>query len=239
MSVCIIIPMYNEQEVAAESLATILPFVRELPDTTLVIVDDGSIDETANIVRRYISEEGVASIELLQHDRNQGYGAASRTGIAFALARQFDYVLFMDSDLTNHPKYLKLFYEKMAGGADYIKATRYRKGGGMDGVPLKGRVFSRVGNLLAQILFRVPLTDITNGFRAVRTNLYRGVDLAESGFAIIMEEQYRLKSKIKRYADIPYILTSRASDQGKSHFNYNFQTMLTYLKYAIRSSLGL
>ncbi len=239
MRLAIIIPMYNEQEVAAESLVTILPFVRELPDTTFVIVDDGSKDATASIVSRFIQKEAVIPIELLRHENNQGYGAALRTGIRYAQTREFDYVLFMDSDLTNHPKYLKLFYTKIAEGADYIKATRYRKGGGMDGVPWKGRAFSRVGNLIAQALFRTPLSDITNGFRAVKVDLYKDVELEESGFAIIMEELYRLKPRIKKYAEVPYILTSRASDQGKSHFHYNFQTMLTYLSYAVRSCLNI
>jgi len=227
--------MYNEEAVAAESLSTILPYVRDLEDTILLVVDDGSSDATPEILDRFVREEGVARLEVVTHAENKGYGAALFTGVQFARSRQIDYVLFMDSDLTNHPRYLEKFYTKMEEGAEYIKATRYRKGGGMEGVPLKGQVFSRVGNMIGQALFRTPLSDVTNGFRAVRTSLYDGIVLRENGFAIIMEELYRLKPRITSYAEVPYILTSRAAGQGKSHFSYNLKTMLIYLSYAVRS----
>src|SRR5436853_6431602 len=99
----------------------------------------------------------------------------------------------MDSDLTNDPSYLRAFAERMADGADVIKASRYVAGGGTRGVPRWRSALSRVGNLTARLLFGLPVRDCTNGFRAVRTDLLSAVDLHENGFAVIMEELHQLR----------------------------------------------
>lgn len=237
MRVCIIVPMYNEEVIAQESIETILFYVRELPHlTTVLVVNDGSKDQTEAIVKKII--ESVGNINLLtivSHAHNQGYGAALRTGMKFAIENNYDYTMFMDSDLTNHPKYLKMFYDKMGEGWDYIKATRYRKGGGMEGVPWKRRLFSHVGNVCARILFRLPLTDPTNGFRAVKVALLRQINLKENGFPVIMEELYQAKRLTKSFCEVPYILTDRAQGQGDTHFLYTSATIKRYLYYAFKS----
>jgi len=105
MRVLIIIPMYNEQTLAQESIVTILPYVRELPaPTTVLVVNDGSSDQTKSIVEECIAREQVTQqLVLVSHEQNQGYGAALRTGMRYAADHGYDYALFMDSDLTNHP----------------------------------------------------------------------------------------------------------------------------------------
>ncbi|OGL89779.1 hypothetical protein A3I45_04160 [Candidatus Uhrbacteria bacterium RIFCSPLOWO2_02_FULL_53_10] len=233
MTVCIIIPMYNEERMAARCLQTLLPFIRDLPETDVVVINDGSSDATAQVVQPF-TRDASANVYLLHHEHNQGYGAALKTGVRFAVDGDYDYVLFMDSDLTNHPKYLSRFYEKMHEGYDYIKATRYSYGGGTDGIPLKAYIISRIGNMIARHLFGVPLHDVTNGFRAVRTSLLRDLDLQERGFAIIMEELYDVSALKPRFAEVPYVLTSRRREDGASSFPYTSQTIKTYLSYAFR-----
>lgn len=236
LKVCIVIPMYNEEAIARRSIETILPYVHELPyPTTVLIVDDGSKDRTAAIVQECIDRVGGQNLlTMVSHVSNQGYGAALRTGMRYAIDQGYDYALFMDSDLTNHPKYLKLFYSKMAEGCDYIKATRYREGGGMEGVSFKRRMFSQVGNMVGRLLIRLPLTDVTNGFRAVRTDILRRLNLKENGFAIIMEELAQAKCYARSFGEVPYILTERTQDQGATHFLYTFATMRKYLGYAVK-----
>lgn len=237
MRVCIVIPMYNEEAIARQSIETILPYVRGLPySTTVLIVDDGSEDQTAAIVQECIAKAGDKNLlTMVSHKTNQGYGAALRTGMRYALEHGYDYALFMDSDLTNHPKYLKLFYAKMAEGCDYIKATRYRSGGGMEGVAFKRRMFSKAGNLVGKALFRLPISDVTNGFRAVHADILRKLDLKENGFAIIMEELYQAKRYVKKFCEVPYVLTERAAGQGQTHFAYTWRMLWRYLSYPLRS----
>ncbi len=238
MKVCIVIPMYNEEEIAKHSIETIISYTRKLPPIiTILVVNDGSEDATENNVKQMINEQGNDDLKLVSHSVNQGYGAALITGIGFAVDNNYDYALFMDSDLTNHPKYLQGFYEKMVDGYDYIKATRYAKGSTIVGVPLRHRILSALGNLLAKTLYGLPLTDLTNGFRAVKVNVLKKMNLGEPGFSIIMEELYHAKYLAQSFCDISYVLTSRVDGQGRSKFSYGPRTYFRYLKYPVKSFL--
>jgi len=238
MRVCIVIPMYNEQRIARTSIETILRYTKKLPPVvTVLVVNDGSVDATQQIVNEVIGGQKDGGVQLISHFTNQGYGAALATGIKFASKNNYDYILFMDSDLTNHPKYLAAFYEKMIEGYDYIKATRYAKGGTTLGVPLRHRILSNMGNRLAKILYGMPLTDLTNGFRAAKVRVLEDINFRESSFTIIMEELYHVKKTARSFCDVPYVLTSRLDSQGKSKFSYGPKTYYHYLKYPVRSLL--
>ena len=123
----------------------------------------------------------------------------------------------------------------MCDGYDYSKATRYRKGGSVSGVSWKRRSFSIIGNYIARYLYKLPLTDLTNGFRAVSSDILNQMDLKESGYGIIMEELYYAKFITTSFSEVPYEITARSSDQGESKFTYNLSTYITYLNYSFRS----
>jgi dolichol-phosphate mannosyltransferase len=142
----------------------------------------------------------------------------------------------MDSDLTNDPAYLADFAARMADGVDVIKASRYVPGGGVEGVPVWHARFSRLGNVVARLLFGLPVRDCTNGFRAVRTELLASVDLEENGFAVIMEELHRLRLLARGYAEVPIVLTSRAGELRPSSFSFGPGAMARYLKYPLLSA---
>lgn len=238
MRLCIVIPMYNEQRLVRKSIETILHYTEKLPPVvTVLMVNDGSIDSTETIVKELLHGRKNGGVELISHFTNQGYGAALTTGIKFASRNHYDYILFMDSDLTNHPKYLATFHKRMIEGYDYIKATRYANGGTTVGVPLRHRLLSNIGNRLAKMLYGMPLTDLTNGFRAARVRVLEDINFGESGFAIIMEELYHVKKTARSFCDVPYVLTSRGDSQGKSKFSYGPRTYYHYLKYPVKSLL--
>jgi len=236
MRICVVIPMYNEELIAGPNTETILSYTKELPCTvTVLVVNDGSQDATPEILRKLQENYKNNHFQLISHPHNKGYGAALRTGIKFASDNNYDYIIFMDSDLTNHPKYLHDFYEKIQLGYEYIKATRYAAGGKAEGVPFFHKIVSFMGNNLARILYGLPLTDITNGFRAVKVDILKKINLKENGFAIIVEELYWAKSLTRSFCEIPYTLTSRKKGQGITHFSYSPAMCLRYLKYALKS----
>jgi len=115
-----------------------------------------------------------------------------------------------------------------------IKATRYSRGGGADGVPWMRYIISKKGNQLARLLLRLPIHDPTNGFRAVKTVHLKGIPFKENFFSIIMEELYRLKPMKLRYAEIPVILTNRPNTLRGSCFSYRPRVFWDYLKYPIK-----
>jgi len=238
MRTCIIIPMHNEESVAKNSVKLILEYIKQIPaEITLLVVNDGSQDATKKIIEDLINKNKDSHLQIISHSVNKGYGAALRTGIKFAINNQYDYAIFMDSDMTNHPKYINEFYKKMLEGYDYIKATRYLKGGGAEGVLLYRRILSKVGNFVAKILYGLPLTDFTNGFRAVKLDILKKIDLTEKDFSIIMEELFKVKYLTKSFCEIPYILTTREEAQRSTHFSYSIGTCIKYLRYALKAFL--
>jgi dolichol-phosphate mannosyltransferase len=233
-SFAVVIPAFNEAAGIAACVRAVDDALELLPNrTALVVVDDGSVDGTPSV----LAALGPAHARLIvvRHSTNLGYGAGLRSGADAAATEAFDYVLFMDSDLTNDPKYLADFAQQMAQGADVIKASRYVVGGGVDGIPGWRERLSVVGNAVARLLFRLPVRDCTNGFRAVRTELLGTIDLEENGFAVIMEELYRLRPLAKSYAEVPIVLTARTDDLRPSSFSFGPRAMLRYLKYPLLS----
>lgn len=230
--------MYNEEagaEICVRNICAVL--ATEPARAGLVVVNDGSSDGTEKILQRLRPMFPVLTV--VNHTSNRGYGAALRTGIAKAIEESFEYVLFMDSDLTNNPADIPRFTEKMQAGFDLIKATRYTGGGTVEGVPFRRVIISRVGNWLARRLFQLPVHDCTNGFRAVRTSLLEKLQLSEDRFSIILEELYWLKFLAHSYIEIPVILTNRAGGRRATSFAYSPAVFWTYLRWPLRAASGI
>jgi len=235
LSFCVIVPMYNERANAERCVRVLTETLDELPyRSTLIVVDDGCTDGTSEILKRL--QPDCPRLAVVRHERNLGYGCATQTGIMSAKSDDLGYAIFMDSDLTNDPKYIKEFVEKMGEGVDVIKASRYLPGGGMEGVPFQRVAISVIGNRIAGWLMGLPLTDFTNGFRAVRVDLLSRIPYTENGFPIIMEELFHLKRLASTFGEIPNILVSREQDQGASKFLYRPSVFWRYLKYVLKSA---
>ena len=236
-SFAVVIPMYNEEAGAENCVRQVANVLSALPNrTSLIAVEDGSRDNTPAIL------DGLASsfplLEVLHHPQNRGYGAALRSGVEAAADGGFEYVLFMDSDLTNHPADIPRFVVEMQKGFDVVKATRYSLGGRVSGVPFYRVAISAVGNQIARFLLGIPLHDSTNGFRAVRLTLLMELKLSENKFPIIMEELYWLKFRTRSFTEIPVKLTNRSADQRATTFVYHPRVFWNYLKYPLRAFLG-
>lgn len=231
-SFAVVIPMFNEKSGAEKCIDEISQSLKKIDaNSKIIAVDDGSSDGTAEILNGLLKDN--QNLYVLLHQQNQGYGGALKTGIKKAYELGLTYVLFMDSDLTNQPSDIILFFNKMESNADVIKATRYSDGGQVVGVPYKRRIMSRVGNIIARKLLRLPITDPTNGFRALRTNLANSFDFKEKGFPIIMEELYLLSGMKLVYENVPVTLSNRSSEGRGSSFSYTPVQIFNYLKYPL------
>ena len=234
ISFCVIVPMYNEMCNAERCVRSIAKFLAEIDlKSSVVVVDDGSTDDTGSILRELSFQ--IPSLFVETHSPNRGYGAASITGARRALHEGYDYALFMDADLTQNVKYIEMFIQEMRRGTDFIKATRYARGGGVRGVPLKRWLISWVGNLMARLFLKLPLTDYTNGFRAVKTEILAQIDCEEQGFAYLVEETRKVAKIAQTFAEVPYMLTIRENCFSKSKFNYSPTTYYSYLKHLFKN----
>jgi dolichol-phosphate mannosyltransferase len=229
--------MFNEATGAERCVAQVGRVLDGLPyRSRLIVVDDGSSDATGAILRGLVGAH--ARLQVVTHPENRGYGAALRTGIEAAHDGGFDYVLFMDSDLTNSPVDIPRFVAEMERGADVVKATRYSGGGGVRGVPFSRWIVSAVGNRIARVLFGVPIHDCTNGFRAVKVSLLEQMTLRERRFPVIMEELHWCRFLARTWAEVPVVLTARGADQRATAFRYRPSVFWSYLKYPLLAFLG-
>jgi glycosyltransferase involved in cell wall biosynthesis len=231
----VVVPMYNEIAGGERCVRELLGIVPRLPmPASLVIVDDGSGDGTGALLDRLHAQLGGFRVV---HKPNGGYGSALVAGARAAQEEGCDYVLFMDSDLTNPPAHIERFVPAIRGGCDLVKGTRFSDGGDMNAVAWKRRAFSLGGNVLARVLFRMGLADCTNGFRAVRTELFLRMPLTERGFAVIMEELYWAKRMGATVAAVPTSLSERNQQQRATTFSYRPAMLWAYLKYGLRASV--
>lgn len=232
LRLCIIVPVFNEGAVLRNNLETILREAEKLPvDSMVVAVDDGSKDDSPEILRTLSARYSHSMFRTLLLPLNRGYGAACRQGASFAIANDFDYALFMDSDLTDDPKYLGEFVARMQAGWDYIKTTRHIPEGGYRDVPLKRRIISTAGCLLTRVASGLPLTDLANGFRAVKVDVLRKMELTEDNFGLILEELMKARRFTNRFCEFPRVQGVRTEDARASAFRYDLKTLWGYFRY--------
>ncbi len=225
--------MHNEEKTAVRCIDEVIKNISTLSiKVKLVVINDGSSDGTSRILK----EKSIIYkkyLDILTHKKNKGYGAATQTGISYALENNFSWCLHMDSDLTNDPKYIKHFVAEMSSNYDCIKASRYVSNGKVENVSFIRQLISTLGNSLASFLFGVGIKDCTNGFRMVKTEVLKSIIFKENNFSIILEELYYLKRKGARFKEIPYTLTARKNSQ--SHFRYTLGIFKDYFKYAFKA----
>jgi glycosyltransferase involved in cell wall biosynthesis len=235
-SLGVVVPVYNEAAGIEAACHAILDAVERYPSrATLIAVDDGSQDQSAAILTRLA--EGHDDLDLVRHDTNAGYGQALRSGAQRARTLGLEYVAFIDSDLTNPPSDILKMGELASQGHVYIKASRFVPGGDMRAVPFGRRILSRTANLVASALFGTSVRDVTNGFRAGRTDLICSWSTHERTFAVIVEEfAIALRAGVEP-VEFPTSLTARSEAQRRSAFSYNPSLIWAYLRYPLRARL--
>jgi len=232
-SLAVVIPIFNEAATIEQACKAIVEVVRAYPGTARVIaVDDGSRDSSVQTVT-FLADE-LRELELLRHEANRGYGEALRTGAQRARDLGLEYVAFIDSDLTNPPSDLLKIGRLARQGHPYIKASRFIHGGEMSGVPFQRRVVSRVGNVVARALFGTDVRDVTNGFRAGRTEMICSWATREKTFAVIIEEFARALETGVRPVEFPTSLSARSAIQRGSVFAYSPSVIWSYMRYPLR-----
>lgn len=229
----IIIPMYNEFGNVRSCLKRINEVIAEYSfNADIIVIDDGSVDGTAREAETLSKE--YPNINLCIHKVNKGFGAARKTGMkAVSEDGGYEFVVFIDADLTMDPRYIEGFYNKIMEGYDFVIGSRFIKGGGMQQVPFFRAAVSYIGGAVFRFSFRLGIKDYTQGFRAIRTDIIDKFRLKEDGFPILAEEIYQASKYTRRFAEAPFVLTVR--EKGVSKFQYTPTVLMKYLAYAARA----
>ena len=230
--VCLVIPVFNENQSINES---VIALASGSSHYKLLFVEDGSTDET---LKTLSALKLAYDFELLIHDSNLGYGAACRSGAAWAISRQYEWIIFADSDLTNSPdEIIDLSKEILSGTSDVYKANRFK-------TQTDKRLMTRFRNLLStfarhltRLLIGPKIKDPTNGFRAIRTNLYSQFQLYSTDFSLIMEEVFEYLRLSASISNFEAHLGIRNANQRASSFRYNPNLLRNYLYWSQRCFL--
>ncbi|MDD9812743.1 MAG: glycosyltransferase family 2 protein [Thaumarchaeota archaeon] len=212
--VSIIIPTYNEAPNILDILRSIREHVSRVARVEAIVVDDGSPDGTAGIVREYMRSEGQAdgySVDIVQRrQRKAGLSSAILHGVRRAAG---SVIVVMDSDFSHPPQVIPKMLEALRHQCDIVVASRYMGGGGVVGWPLRRRVASRVATAIARIGLGVEQSDPMSGFFAFRRSVVRGLDLDAIGYKLLLE--VLVKARGARIKEIPYTFTDRAAGSSK------------------------
>lgn len=221
----IIIPAWNEHEVIEDAVYAVEKFFKG-KDFELLIVNDGSSDNTAKIVN--LLRRKYKNLRLISHSKNIGMGAALSTGFAHAKGKV---VINMDADLTHPLSKVSKMLSAIHEGYDVAICSRYVPGGGMKDVPLWRQAISVVCNKIFRLLFWSGIHDMTSGYRAYRIDAARKINLQSKGFEAPLESTIRSIKLGLKVREIPITLGLR--EKGNSKFNYK-KAAKTYIPMLFR-----
>jgi len=213
----VVIPTYNEKENISAILLSIFDLQQEFH---VIVIDDGSPDGTARIVKDLqLKFSGQLFIE--ERRGKQGLGTAYIHGFKWALARGYQYIFEMDADFSHNPNDLPRLYDACKnGGADVAIGSRYVKGGGMVNWPADRRALSKGGSLYTRMITWMPVKDPTAGFMCYKKEVLETINLDQIvfvGYAFQIEMKFaawKLHFKLK---EVPIIFQDRT--QGTSKMN--------------------
>jgi dolichol-phosphate mannosyltransferase len=195
----VIIPTYNEKENIAAIIHAVIALGNQYH---VLVVDDGSPDGTANIVKE-LMQAHPDKIFIQERSGKLGLGTAYIHGFKWALDNQYDYIFEMDADFSHNPLDLDKLLAACENGADVAIGSRYVKGGATENWPLDRLIYSKGGSLYTRIITGMPVKDPTAGFICYKNKVLAAMQLDHIrfiGYAFQIEMKFaswRLGFKLK------------------------------------------
>jgi dolichol-phosphate mannosyltransferase len=210
--VILVLPAFNEADAIVPLLARVQAFVqRRALDLRVIVVDDGSKDDTAAAVRSF---KGLA-VELIQHPQNRGLAEAIKTGLSAAVARckDDDVIVTMDADDTHAPALMGRMLDRIAEGYNLVIASRYLPESRVVGLSAWRTFLSWAAGVLFRVTFPITgVRDYTCGYRAYRMDLLHGMAarfrplVRARGFAVMTELLAKAAAEGARCEEVPLVL---------------------------------
>lgn len=218
LKLTVVIPTFNE----AENLTRLIPvlFALPIPELHVLVVDDGSPDGTAQVVRSF-SKEIPGRISLIERHTKLGLGSAYIAGFQEALRLGSDAVAQMDADFSHPPEKLVELLRALRQ-TDVAMGSRYVPGGSVDERwPLWRKGLSAFGNLYARAILRLPVRDATGGFRAWKSDTLSAMPLERvrsNGYAFQVEMAYIAHRLGYSFQEVPIYFADRRWGTSKMSF---------------------
>jgi len=210
----IILPTYCE----AENIADIIHAIESLKiNSTLLVVDDSSPDETQNIVCKL--EENYKNIFLLKRPHKMGLGTAITDGFRFLLSlpEPPNYIITMDADFSHYPEDIPRLLKQAEKGSDLVVGSRYCKEGKVKGWNLTRLLVSKAANKITGMLIKLPLNDYTSGFRCYSKGYITKAlpKLHSQTYEIQIETLRQAKLQNSKISEIAVVFENRKKGKSK------------------------
>ncbi len=207
-----VIPTYNE----ADNLAWIIGRLRDaVPESDVLVVDDGSPDGTGELADMLAAEDD--AVHVVHRTEKAGLGAAYLHGFAVALEHGYDVIGEMDADGSHQPEELPRLIAALED-TDVVLGSRWVPGGSVLNWPKHREALSRGGNLYTRMLLGIPVRDATGGFRLFRRSALEAIDLASVrsvGYCFQADLAWRSVQAGLRVREVPIEFVERVRGESK------------------------
>lgn len=230
----VIIPTYNECENAAAIIEAVLSLATPMD---VLVVDDGSPDGTAAIVKSKQSEHQ-GRIHLIERSGKLGLGTAYITGFRWALEHGYEYIFEMDADFSHNPLDLEKLYSACANGADVAVGSRYVTGVNVVNWPMSRVLMSYFASKYVRLITGMPVHDTTAGFVCYRRRVLEAMELDKirfKGYAFQIEMKFTARQLGFRIEEVPIIFVNRVLGTSKMSSGIFSEAMFGVIRLKIDS----
>lgn len=235
----VIIPTYNEKE----NIEAIIRAVMALEDNfDILVIEDGSPDGTADIVKRLMAGDFKGRLHIIERTGKLGLGTAYITGFKWAIEQKYDFIFEMDADFSHDPKDVpRLLKEVRDNGYDVAIGSRYITGVNVVNWPMGRVLMSYYASKYVQCVTGIPVHDTTAGFKCYRRKVLETIDLDAirfKGYAFQIEMKftaYKLGFKIK---EVPVIFVNRELGTSKMSGGIFGEALFGVVKLRLASMFG-
>lgn len=208
----VIIPTYNESDNVENMLTTLNGLY---PELSILIIEDGSPDGTAAIVKKYQATH--PNVHMIERQGKLGLGTAYITGFKWALEKGYEFIFEMDCDFSHDPKDVQALLTA-AQSCDLAIGSRYIGGIRILNWPMKRLLLSYFASIYTQIITGMKIQDATGGFKCFRASTLRQIDLNKifsNGYSFQIELNYKTWKKGLKLQEVPITFSERREGQSK------------------------
>jgi len=228
--VLVVVPTYNERENIEELLRQV---GAAAPAADVLIVDDGSPDGTAALVRSL----ELPRVRVLERSEKSGLGSAYRTAFRQAIVEGYDAVVEMDADLSHDPSALPAMLAAAGGDPCLVIGSRYVTTGAITDWSVGRRAISKFGCWYARTLLALPVMDATSGYRIYRRGVIQAIDLdavRAEGYAFQIEMTYRAHQAGAVILEVPIEFRDRTRGTSKMSPRIAFEAFRLVTTWAVK-----
>ena len=234
----VIIPTYDEKENAENIVRKVFSLKKEF---SILIVDDGSPDGTADIIKN-LQQEFPDKLHILERKGKLGLGTAYITGFKWALERDFQFIFEMDADFSHDPNDLVVLYEACKDqNADLVIGSRYINGVNVVNWPMGRVLMSYFASVYVRLVTGMKIMDATAGFKCYRRDVLETLTLEKvkfKGYAFQIEMKFRTWKRGFKIIEVPIIFRDRSEGSSKMSGGIFTEAIFGVIRLRLYSIIG-